>query len=124
VGFDAPEAANLTALTFGLEITRQPWTVREVTHLLFLRLLRRAGHAWVNSEDLADGTDGTPVPVPVDPATAAALGRRAPGDPCGAAVTLLTLFRSMAGPTGILDLPRPSVPPRPDAAGDAAREGG
>jgi hypothetical protein len=61
--------------------------------------------------------------VLVDPATAPALGRRAPVQPSGGAVTLLTLFRSMAGPTSTLDLLRPSVPLRPDVAGDADREG-
>jgi hypothetical protein len=78
----------------------------------------------VSSDDRVDGTTGTPKPMLVDPATAPALGRQAPVQPSGGAVTLLTLFRSMAGRSATLDLLRPSVPPRRDAAGDADREGG
>jgi hypothetical protein len=123
VGFDAPEAANITALKFGLDVAPQPWTVREVNHLVFLRQLRRAGNEWVNSDDRADRTDGSPVPVPVDSASGPALGRRADVEPSGGAVTLLKVFRSMAGPTATLDLLRPSARLRPDIAGDADREG-
>jgi hypothetical protein len=123
VGFDAPEAANLTALTFGLEITPQPWTVREVTHVLFLRHLRRANLDSVNSDHRANGTDGNPVPAPVDPATAPARWGRAPFDPCGGAMTLLTLFGSTAGRTATPGVLRRSVP-QLDASGNADWEGG
>jgi hypothetical protein len=113
MGFDGPEAANLTAVRTGVGITPQPWAVRELTHLLFLRQLRRAGRQWVDADDRADGGDGTPVP---------AVGCRAPAEPSGGAVALLTLLRSMAGPTATVDLLRPSVPPPLDSAGDADRE--
>jgi hypothetical protein len=38
MGFGDSEAANLTALRNGLGITTEPWTVRELSHLLFLRV--------------------------------------------------------------------------------------
>jgi hypothetical protein len=51
LGFDDPEAANLTALTNGFGITSQPWRIRELTHLLFLRELRRVGRRWSDADD-------------------------------------------------------------------------
>jgi hypothetical protein len=42
-GFDPNEAANLTAFLSGIPIVRQPWTIDEVSHLLFLRSLAQAG---------------------------------------------------------------------------------
>jgi hypothetical protein len=115
--FDDAEAANLTALKNGFGITSQPWTVRELTHLLFLRELRRVGRRWSDADDRVDESDGLRVP-------AVPSSRRENADPSDGRVTLLTLFRSMAPPNATLDLLRPSVPPRPDAAGDSDRKGG
>jgi hypothetical protein len=126
MGFDGPEAANLAALRFGVEITPQPWTVRELTHLLFLRQLRRAGRQKYDAKDRADGADGGPERESVNPVKSPAVVCRAPADPSGGGVTLLTLLRSIAGPNATLDLVRPSATPHPrlNPAGDADREGG
>lgn len=135
MGFDDPEAANLTALKNGFGITSQPWTVRELTHLLFVHESRRVGRRWSDAEDRVDCSDGTRVPAPVNGAPAPTVEDRAsvPAaqsrhrdnvDQAHGAVTLLTLFRSMAGPNATLDLLRPSAPPRLDAAGDSDSEGG
>jgi hypothetical protein len=51
MGFDDPEAANISALTDGFRITSQPWTIRELTHLLFLRELDRARGEWSGAGD-------------------------------------------------------------------------
>jgi hypothetical protein len=51
MGFADPEAMNLTALRHGLGICRQPWSVRELTHLLFMRALRRSGQRWSDADD-------------------------------------------------------------------------
>ena len=61
MGFDDPGAANLTALGNGLGITEQPWTVRELVHLLFLRESRRVGR-WSGAGDRVVGSDRTRVP--------------------------------------------------------------
>ena len=135
MGFDDPEAANLTALNNGFGITSQPWAVRELAHLLFLRESGRVGRRWSDADDRADCSDGTRVPVLVDRAPAPAVGdgafvpavhsrHRDDAVPSDGRVTLLTLFRSMAGPNATLDLLRPSAPPRLDAAGDSDRKGG
>ena len=135
MGFDAAEATNLTALRNGFGICAQPWTVREVTHLLFLRESQRVGRRWSDPDDRADGTEWSPVPAMVDrvPAPAVEDGASVPavrsrhGDgafPSDGRVTLLTLFRSMAGPDATLDSLRRSNPPRLDTAGDSEREGG
>jgi hypothetical protein len=42
-GLDPNEAANLTAFLNGLAIGPQPWEISEVSNLLFLRELVRAG---------------------------------------------------------------------------------
>ena len=42
-GLSITEAANLTARLEGLPINRQPWTIREVEHLRFLRSLVETG---------------------------------------------------------------------------------
>jgi hypothetical protein len=42
-GLDPNEAANLTAFINGIKVGAQPWTVNEVSHLLFLRELYRVG---------------------------------------------------------------------------------
>ena len=126
MGFDPTEAANLAALTFGFEMTPQPWTVRELSHLLFLRQLHRDGRQWADVGDRSDGADASPIPRSVDPVRSPAVMRRAPADSSDGCVTLLTLFRSMAGPNASLDLLRLSDSRRShlDAAGDAGREGG
>jgi hypothetical protein len=49
--------------------------------------------------------------------------RRACGDSAGGRVTLLTLFRSMAGPNAALDMLRPSAGPRRDVAGGMDGDG-
>lgn len=50
LGLDDAQAANLTALTYGIRICPQPWTVRELAHLLFLRDGRRNGR-WSDASD-------------------------------------------------------------------------
>ena len=42
-GFASSEAANLTAYLNDLPIGDQPWTLRQVNAVLFLRRLREAG---------------------------------------------------------------------------------
>jgi hypothetical protein len=42
-GLDANAAANLTAFINGIRVGRQPWTIDEISHLLFLRELYRIG---------------------------------------------------------------------------------
>lgn len=42
-GLDPNEAANLTAFINGISVGTQPWTINEVSHLLFLRELNRVG---------------------------------------------------------------------------------
>jgi len=42
-GFASGEAANLTAFLKGLPIGEQPWTLRQVNALLFLRTLHEGG---------------------------------------------------------------------------------
>jgi hypothetical protein len=42
-GLDPNEAANLTAFINGISVGAQPWTINEVSHLLFLRELNRVG---------------------------------------------------------------------------------
>jgi hypothetical protein len=42
-GLDANEAGNLTAFVNGLAVCRRPWTINELSHVLFLRDLYRRG---------------------------------------------------------------------------------
>jgi hypothetical protein len=42
-GLAPGEAGNVTAVLAGIPIPPQPWTVREISHLLFLRALREGG---------------------------------------------------------------------------------
>lgn len=42
-GLAPDEAANITAVMRGLPIGAIPWTVREISHLLFLRAMHEAG---------------------------------------------------------------------------------
>jgi hypothetical protein len=129
MGFDDPQAANLTALTNGFGITTQPWRVRELTHLLFLSASRRVGRWWSDADDRVDCRDGMRVPPPVNRTLTPTVGdgaspramRSTHGDcePSDGRVTLLTLFRAMAGPNATLDLLRPPARPRldPDSEG-------
>jgi len=63
LGFDEREAGNLTACANGIAICSQPWTVRELTHLLFLREMNRVGHRWSNAEDRATTGDDRRPPI-------------------------------------------------------------
>jgi hypothetical protein len=49
--FGDPEAANLTAYVSGIAIGAVPWTVRELTHLLFLRELALTRGEWSGADD-------------------------------------------------------------------------
>ena len=51
-GFASAEAGNLTAIMAGIPIVTEPWTAREVSHLVFLRTLFEPG-TW-------DPDDGAP----------------------------------------------------------------
>ena len=134
MGFDGPEAANLAAIKNGFGITSQPWTVRVLVHVVFLHESCRVGDRWADADDRADRSDETRVPALVDraPRPTFEVGASAPPGwlehrddaVSDGRVTLLTLFRSMAGPNATLDLLRPSAPPRFDAAGDSDRKGG
>jgi hypothetical protein len=64
MGFADPQAANLTALMNGVGISSQPWTVRELAHLLFLRESSRVGRLWSDADDRVHGSDGTRVAAP------------------------------------------------------------
>ena len=63
MGFGDPQAANLTALTNGFGITSQPWRVRELEHLLFLRELCRTGRRWSVKSDRASRIEGSGLPA-------------------------------------------------------------
>src|SRR5512147_3064163 len=135
LGFDDPEAANLTALKNGLGITAQPWTIRGLACLLFLRESRRAGRRWADADDRADRSDETYLPRLLGdrmPISAVGDQTRAPAVPSkqgfsgGRAVgasMLLTLLDSMWGHNATFDRLRGSAPPQLDAA-DADREDG
>jgi hypothetical protein len=42
-GLAPAEAGNVTAVLAGLRVAAQPWRLREINHLLFLRALREGG---------------------------------------------------------------------------------
>ena len=42
-GLGSDEAANITAVMRGLPVRATPWTVREISHLLFLRAMQETG---------------------------------------------------------------------------------
>jgi len=42
-GLAPDEAANITAVMRGIPIVATPWTVRQISHLLFLRAMLDAG---------------------------------------------------------------------------------
>ena len=51
-GLDPSEAANLTAFINGISVGPQPWTINEVSQLLFLRELNRVGRfGWTDGGD-------------------------------------------------------------------------
>jgi L,D-peptidoglycan transpeptidase YkuD (ErfK/YbiS/YcfS/YnhG family) len=116
MGFDDAEAANLTALTNGFAIGSQPWRVRELTRLLFLRALARTRGEWSGAEDHASSHVGG--------------GGRVPGrtprdlDQSDGRITLLTLFHAAAGPAATLDRLAPRALHPPSAWREAPREGG
>lgn len=128
LGFDDAAAANLAAVKNGFAIISQPWTVQELTHLLFLRELRHAGRRWSDPDDRADS--GVQAPASVI-AERAAADDRAPASPPGGTHLCnadpsdgrVTLVRSMAGPNATLDLFRRSALPGPGAAGGRDGEG-
>jgi hypothetical protein len=64
MGFDDAEAANLTALANGFATGSQPWKVRELTRLLFLRALARTRGQWSGAEDRASSQVGRGWRVP------------------------------------------------------------
>jgi hypothetical protein len=134
LGFDESEAGNLTAYLSGIPLCAVSWTVREVAHLIFLRELRRVSRRWSDAEDRADSADRTPASaiaqrVPASgfddgaPASAGPSTPRGGADRSDGRVTLLTLFRSMAGPNATFDLLRPSTGTQPDAGTDLGRDG-
>jgi hypothetical protein len=51
-GLAPDEAANITAVMRGLPVGKTPWTVREISHLLFLRAMRDAGR--FGPDDIVD----------------------------------------------------------------------
>lgn len=42
-GLDAGEASNLAAYLTGLRPGHEPWTIRQIRHLMFLRWLDESG---------------------------------------------------------------------------------
>jgi hypothetical protein len=116
MGFDDAEAANLTALANGFAIGSQPWKVRELTRLLFLRSLVRTRGEWSGAEDHASSHVGG--------------GGRVPGrtprylDQSDGRITLLTLFQAAAGRATTLDRLAPRELRPPSASPEARREGG
>jgi len=116
LGFDEREAGNLTAYVSGIAIGPQPWTVRELTHLLFMREMYRMGRRWSGADDHAATVEGARLPI----------GERKPPDPDGSdgRVTLLTFFRGMSGPSGDLENLAPPGYRSSEAVGDPDQEGG
>ena len=115
LGFDDPAAANLTALRSGVPIDSQPWKVRELTHLLFLRELASRRGEWTGTEDRATYVDD---------------GWRVRGrvprylDQSDGRITLLTLFQAAAGSAATLDRLAPRALRPPSASPEPRREGG
>ena len=117
LGFDEREAGNLSAYVSGIAIGPQPWTVRELTHLLFMREMYRVGRRWWSgADDRAAAVDGPRSPI----------GGRKPLDRDGSdeRVTLLTFFRGMSGPGANLEQLAPPAHRDTDVLGDRDREGG
>ena len=128
MGFEEAEAANLSALRNGFAIRSQPWTVSELTHLLFLRESRISGDRWSQANDRVEQTSIPGIAEPTaqaDQASASPVGatQRGDADPSDGRLTLLALLRSMAGRSATLDPQHPSARPRPGAAGGIDGEG-
>jgi hypothetical protein len=115
MGFDGPEAGNLTALKNGFQVASQSWTIRELARLLFLRELIRAHGVWSGADDRSNRESSEEWRVPQR--------RDWDIDQPDGRVTLLSLFRGIAGPTAKLDA---LVPKRRGLAGaiDQGQEGG
>lgn len=115
LGFDDPAAANLTALRSGVPIGSQPWKVRELTHLLFLRELASTRGEWTGTEDRATSIDD---------------GWRVDGrvprwlDQSDGPITLLTLFQAAASSAATLNHLAPRALRPPSASPEPRREGG
>ncbi len=62
--FGDPEAANLTAYVSGIAIGAVPWTVRELTHLLFLRELAFTRGEWSGADDCPGPSAEKPASAP------------------------------------------------------------
>jgi hypothetical protein len=116
MGFEDPAAANLTALGSGFSIGSQPWKVRELARLLFLRELASGRGEWSGAEDRASTHVGD--------------GWRVPGqtprypDQSDGPITLLSLFQAAAGSAATLDRLAPGALHSPGAWREAHREGG
>ena len=61
-GFASAEAANLTAYLHDLPIEEQPWTLRQVNTVVFLRTLRESGQ--FGSNDGGASPFGPPTDAP------------------------------------------------------------
>lgn len=101
LGFGEPEAANLTALKSGFLISSQPWTVRELTRLLFLRELARGRGEWSGVEDRLAKELGEEWRVPER--------RTWDVDPSDGRVSLQSLLRGVAGRTATLEALAPKA---------------
>ena len=115
LGFDKAQATNLTALRNGFGICAQRWTVRQVTHLLFLRELDHAGRQWSGADDRAAKDVGEEWRIPQR--------RTWDVDPTDGRVTLQTLWRAVAGPTAMLEGLAPQMD-RQAGVIDRGQEGG
>jgi hypothetical protein len=115
MGFDAAEATNLTALRNGFGICAQPWTFREVTHLLFLRELDHTGRRWSGADDRVAEDLGEEWRIPQR--------RTWDVDRTDGRVTLQTLLAAVAGPTAKLERLVPHAD-RQAGAIDGGQEGG
>ena len=115
LGFDECEAGNLTAYVSGIAIGQQPWTVRELTNLLFLREMNHVGRRWSGTDDHATTVDGARLPIGTKPPEV---------DSPNGRVTLPSLFRGKSGPGGKLKSVAPPGYRTADSLGDRDREGG
>lgn len=114
LGFDECEAGNLTAYVSGIAIGSQPWTVRELTHLLFMREMYRVGRRWSNADDRTAIEERRPPTSGSKPRDSHSSNER---------VTLLTFSRGVSR----LSANQHPAPPgyrSSDAPGHRDREGG
>lgn len=115
LGFDEREAGNLTAYVNGIAIGPQPWTVRELTNLLFLREMNRAGRRSSNAEDRAAIGDDRRLPI--------GESKLWDADSSDGRVTLLSHFRGMSGPGANIEHRAPSGYRSSEALRDRDRGG-